>query len=395
MPRECPTLTSARNDRAKLHDFVSTNTAELIQRARQKVLARPWPPPSPVEAENGIPRFLDQLSETLRLEGSETPFAPGAMDSTATRHGRELLGMGFTVSQVIHDYGDVCQAVTELAVEKGASITAGEFHTLNRCLDDAIAAAVTEYGRLRDAATSNLEVERMGQLAHEMRNRLQTAVLSFDVLKAGRVGIGGATGAALERSLVGLSEIIDNTIAEVRLSAMPLRLVRLSLADFVAEVAVAAHLLAGHCDIRLTVAVVDPALAIDADRHLLMSAAMNLIQNAIKFTPAKGLVSIRTHGDDGRVFIEVEDECGGVPANGADLVRPFNDQGPPSKTGLGLGLSISHKAVSAIGGAISSRNLPGKGCVFTIDLPRAHTRREWSDEEAGGAQRPQVAASGE
>jgi signal transduction histidine kinase len=375
-----------------LHEFVTHNTAELIQRARNKVLSRPWPLPSAAEVENGIPRFLVQLAETLRLEQSETPFAPGAMDSTAARHGRELLGMGFTVSQVIHDYGDVCQAVTEMAIERNAPITAVEFHTLNRCLDDAIAAAVTEYGRLRDEATASLEVERMGQLAHEMRNRLQTAVLSFDVLKAGRVGIGGATGAALERSLVGLSEIIDNTIAEVRLSAMPLRLVRVSLADFVAEVAVAAHLLAGHSDIRLTVAVVDPALAIDADRHLLMSAAMNVIQNAIKFTPAKGLVSIRTHGDDGRVFIEVEDECGGVPGNGGDLARPFKDQGGPSKTGLGLGLSISHKAVSAIGGAISSRNLPGKGCVFTIDLPRAHTRREWNDEEAGGAPLPQLAA---
>jgi signal transduction histidine kinase len=388
-------MESDGNDRTMLHEFVSTNTAELIQRARQKVFSRPWPPPSAAEVENGIPRFLDQLSETLRLEESDISFAPGAMDSTATRHGRELLGMGFTVSQVIHDYGDVCQAVTELAVERGASISAAEFHTLNRCLDDAIAAAVTEYGRLREAANANLEVERMGRLAHELRNRLQTAVLSFDVLKAGRVGIGGATGAALERSLVGLSEIIDTTIAEVRLSAMPLRHVRVSLVDFVDEVAVAAHLLAGHRDTRLTVAAVDPTLAIDVDRHLLMSASMNLIQNAIKFTPAKGLVSIRVRGDDDRVFIEVEDECGGIPANGADLFRPFNDQGGPGKSGLGLGLSISRKAVSAIGGTISNRNLPGKGCVFTIDLPRAHTRREWSDEEAGGAQRPQAAASGE
>jgi signal transduction histidine kinase len=380
-----------------LYDFVRTNMAELIQRAKQKVLSRPSPPPSRAEVENGIPLFLEQLSETLRLETSEIPFAPGAMDSTAARHGRELLGMGFTVSQVVHDYGDVCQAVTELAVERGASIGAAEFHTLNRCLDDAIAAAVTEYGRLRDAATAILEVERVGQLAHELRNRLQTAVLSFDVLKAGTVGIGGATGAALERSLIGLGEIIDTTIAEVRLSAMPLRHVRVSLAEFVDEVAVAAHLLAGRRGIRLTVAAVDPGLAIDVDRHLLMSASMNLIQNAIKFTPAKGLVSIRARGDDGRVLIEVEDECGGIPTNGADLFRPFNDQGGPSKTGLGLGLSISRKAVSAIGGTISNRNLRGKGCIFTIDLPRAraHARREWNDQEAGGAQPPQVAASAE
>jgi hypothetical protein len=78
-------MESDGNDRTMLHEFVSTNTAELIQRARQKVFSRPWPPPSAAEVENGIPRFLDQLSETLRLEESDISFAPGAMDSTATR----------------------------------------------------------------------------------------------------------------------------------------------------------------------------------------------------------------------------------------------------------------------------------------------------------------------
>ena len=99
-----------------LHDFVRTNTPELITRARQKVLARPWPPPSATEVENGIPLFLAQLAETLRLEETRAPFSPGEMDASAGQHGRELLGMGFTVSQVVHDYGDVCQAITELAI---------------------------------------------------------------------------------------------------------------------------------------------------------------------------------------------------------------------------------------------------------------------------------------
>ena len=354
-----------------LHDFVSSNSAELISRAREKVMSRPWPRPSSEEAEHGIPRFLEQLSETLRMEESDTPVAPEAMDSTATRHGRELLAMGFTVSQVIHDYGDVCQAVTELAIEKEAPISPGEFHTLNRCLDDSIAAAVTEYGRLRDEGTANLEAERLGQLAHELRNRLQTALLSFDVLKSGRVGISGATGAALGRSLLGLSEIIDSAIAEVRLVAQPLRHGRVSVADFVDEVAVGAHLLAGQRGARLMVDAVDPALAIDVDRHLLTSATMNLVQNAIKYTPREGLVSIRAGARDGRVFVDVEDECGGFPESGADLFRAFATQGMADRSGLGLGLSISRRAVRAIGGEIRHVNLPGKGCIFTIDLPQA------------------------
>jgi signal transduction histidine kinase len=356
-----------------LHDFVSKNSAELVTRARNKVMSRPWPPPSAQEAEHGIPRFLEQLSETLRMEESDTPVSPEVMDSTATRHGRELLAMGFTVSQVIHDYGDICQAVTELAIERDAPISSEEFHTLNRCLDDSIAAAVTEYGRLRDRDAASIEAERMGRLAHELRNRLQTAMLSFDVLKSGRVGITGATGAALGRSLVGLSEIIDSTIAEVRLAAKPHRHDRVSLLEFVEEVAVGAHLLAEHRGVRLTVDAVDPDLAIDVDRHLLTSGAMNLIQNAIKYTPRDGRVSIRSGTRGGRVFLAVEDECGGLPQTGADLFRAFEDRGGADHSGLGLGLSISRKAVMAIGGEIRHENMPGKGCVFTIDLPRANS----------------------
>lgn len=64
--------------------------------------------------------------------------------STAALHGRELLALGFNVSQVVHDYGDLCQAITELVVELDAPITAQEFHLLNRCLDTATGAVRTD-----------------------------------------------------------------------------------------------------------------------------------------------------------------------------------------------------------------------------------------------------------
>jgi len=353
-----------------LHDFVSSNVDELIARARKMVLQRPWPPPSAAEVENGIPLFLDQLSETLRLEQTRTP---AAMDRTAAKHGRELLGMGFTISQVVHDYGDVCQVITELAIEAKASISPEEFHTLNRCLDDAIAESVTEYSRLKEAASANLEVERLGQLAHELRNGLQTALLSFQVLKAGTVGVGGSTGAVLGQSLIGLSQIIDNALAEVRLTATQPRRERVSLLAFVDDVAVAAHLHAEYRKIQFVVDAVDPALTVDVDSQLLALAVMNLLQNAFKYSRASGRVTLRTRSAQDRVLIEVEDECGGATGTEADAFRPFERLGS-DRSGLGLGLSISLKAVTANGGEIHRRDLPGKGCVFTIELPRAVQR---------------------
>ncbi len=66
---------------------------------------------------------------------------------TAAEHGEDLLRRGLTVDQVVHDYGDVCQVVSELTIEQHVKISGEEFKTLNLCLDDAIAGAVTAYAR--------------------------------------------------------------------------------------------------------------------------------------------------------------------------------------------------------------------------------------------------------
>ena len=74
---------------------------------------------------------------------------------------------------------------------------------------------------------------------------------------------------------------------------------------------------------------------------------------------------------DGHVQIEVEDECGGIPGRTDDSFKAFSDRRMHDRTGLGLGLSIARKAVKLHGGDIHVRNLPGKGCVFVIELPLA------------------------
>ena len=138
---------------------------------------------------------------------------------SATRHGRDLLARGFTVSQVVHDYGDICQAVTELAVEQNAPITTEEFHILNRCLDTAIADAVTEHARITAEARSTEELQRIGRVTHEMRNMLNTALLAFDAVKRGTVGVNGNTGAVLGRSLTGLRDLVDSALSDIRTAA--------------------------------------------------------------------------------------------------------------------------------------------------------------------------------
>ena len=140
-----------------LHEFLTSNRTEVITRCKNKAAKRFAPSEIPAPLDHGVPLFLQQLVETLRLE--ETPpchtVAPESTPSSteigrvAGLHGAELLRLGYSVDQVVHDYGDVCQSVTELAGEQDTEISAVEFGILNRCLDDAIAEAVTSFGHAR------------------------------------------------------------------------------------------------------------------------------------------------------------------------------------------------------------------------------------------------------
>jgi len=349
-----------------LHEFVTANRTELIERTRAKVALRPSPKVTDAELENGVPLFLDQLVETLAHATS----TQAAIGPSAARHGANLLRLGFSISQVVHDYGDICQAVTELAEERYATVTIEEFHTLNRCLDDAIAEAVSEYSRLRQRAWTDNETDRMGAFAHEMRNRLSTATLAYEALKGGRLGIGGSTAAVVERAHRGLRELIDNALAEVRIEAGKQHWERVLVAELLQEIEVDVSFEANQYSITPLVADVERGLEVSVDRAILTGALHNLLQNAFKFSRARGQVSLTTTANQARVCFEVEDECGGLPVqDGEDLFVAYSQNGL-NKKGLGLGLSISRKGVEAQGGTLRVRNLPGKGCIFTIEVPR-------------------------
>ena len=349
-----------------LHEFVTQHRAEIIARTQSKVGLRASPPVTEEELINGIPLFLDQLVEALSLNTSTQE----AIGPTAARHGADMLRMGYTIAQVVHDYGDVCQAVTELAEETLAEITIDEFHTMNRCIDDAIAEAVSEYARLRQRKQSDIETDRMGAFAHEMRNRLSSAMLAYEALKGGRIGIGGSTAGIVDRNLRGLRDLVDGALAEVRIESGKQSWERVLVSDLLEEVEVDASLHANQRGILLFVAPAPRGLEISVDRSIMTAALHNLLQNAFKFTHATGHVSLITTLRDERVLFDVQDECGGLPVSDPeDLFAPYAQKGE-NKKGLGLGLSISRKGIEANGGQLSARDLPGKGCIFTIDVAR-------------------------
>lgn len=351
-----------------LHDFLSANREAIIALTREKVSTRPAPRATPAELETGIPLFLTQLIDRLRTPAH--PASTAAIAEGAIKHGDEMLRTGFPVGQVVHDYGDLCQAITELAVDTKTSIGSDEFKILNSCLDDAVAFAVTEFGRQREQSVSDQGLEHLGTLSHELRNALNSATLAFSALQTGLIGTNGSTSTVIFRSLARMRDLLDRSFAEVRLKAGIHKRARVSVAALIEDVAIAAAVEASHRGLQFTVAPVAEDVTIHADAQILVSALSNLIQNSFKFTRPSGHVSLKTHATAERVQIEIEDECGGLPAGEIEhLFRMFEQRGA-DRTGLGLGLAISRQGVEDSDGTISVHDLPGKGCVFTVDLPR-------------------------
>jgi hypothetical protein len=212
-----------------LHEFLSSNREELISRCRAKVSQRSAPGATALELEHGVPVFLDQLVSALRDEElnparhAGISKAPASAKSRAGLHGKEMLQEGYTVDQVVHDYGDICQAITELAKLGNAPVTVDEFHTLNRLLDNAIADAVFSYAHHHERSAGDQDAEdlhqQLGTLADQQRELLDTALKALDALKVGNIGLMGATGTLLEDSLMKLRLLIDKSLPEIRLSS--------------------------------------------------------------------------------------------------------------------------------------------------------------------------------
>jgi len=205
-----------------LSEFLTTHRQAIITNSRAKVASRSAPRATALELETGVPLFLDQLIATLRIEKAPASGKPSdrQIGLSAATHGRALQEIGFTVDQVVHDYGDICQGITDLAIELNAPITADEFRTLNRCLDEAIADAVTAFVDERESAilgqATDLHV-RLGTFGEEQRRLVDVALQTFAAIQAGNLGSSGATGAALTATLTELRGLIDRALPELRL----------------------------------------------------------------------------------------------------------------------------------------------------------------------------------
>jgi signal transduction histidine kinase len=354
-----------------LHKFLTANREKILALAIEKTAGISEDRPTSAESERGLPKLYDHLVFEMKREarGSPKRSSKNYGPNTTGLHGKELSRLGYTVSQVVHGYGVLCQAVTEYAVTTKAAITSAEFSTFNLFLDVAIADAVagyTEHANIESAGST----KRIGILVHELRNSMTAAIIAHSMVKDGVVGTGGSTSALLGRNLDRMRDILDRSFTEVRMQndkAMDQRPVL--LIQIVGEVEATASMEARLRGQTIKVEV-GPRLQVYGDHHYLLSALSNIVQNAIKYSRQGATIRVRSQDTNKNIVLEVEDQCGGLPKGKAEeLFQPFIQKNL-DRSGLGLGLTISRQAIALHGGTLMVRDLPGKGCVFSITLPK-------------------------
>ena len=357
-------------------------SAQLAARVEDRVVVVPASP---------VP--IRVLSRRSNIDGVPLVIQIGRSEAAMRANLRELLLIlivGLPLAVAVAGFGGYALARRALApienmTERARSITA---ERLGERLP--VANADDEMGRLASVFNETLgrleeSFEQMRRFTADVSHELRTPLTSMR--SVGEVGLRGHRDETAYRAIIGsMLEEAD------RLSSLVNRLLTLSraetgqaqLARDVVDLERLADEVAGHLGVlaeeKGQSIVVDRRAQPEAlgDRLVLRQALINLVDNAIKFTPAGGKVQIRLSETPREAVIDVVDSGPGIPAEGrARIFDRFYRAGDGGGThGAGLGLSIAKGAVEANGGRLTLEASDATGTTFRITMPRqVHARR--------------------
>jgi signal transduction histidine kinase len=356
-----------------LHGVLKARRELLIACWTTKIRAAVSAPLTPAELLDQIPGFVDEIIAAVYPEAIPLPSTSG----NAEEHGAQRLRLHFDVSEVVREYGLLHECIIDIARDAGIEITLHDQQLIARWLNTGMAEAVAQYVKRRDQEQERQAAEHLGFIAHELRNPVAAARAALLRLRNRELAGGGRPVELLERSLRRVTDMIDNTLshASLKLGVVP-KPEALAISDLLHDIELDVDADAQARGVGLQISAAGCA-TISADPRLLRSAVFNLVHNALKFSHIGSTVVMSARADAKRATIEVADECGGLPPGKTeDLFTPLVQRGE-DRSGFGLGLAIARQAVEAQGGTIDVRNVPGTGCVFTIDLPASAAARNF------------------
>jgi signal transduction histidine kinase len=359
--------------------MISMRLVELLEQCHDEIVERwidraagrlaPRALPRPQLADH-MPGFLRELAAALRTAEGGPPGRLPERSPKSQQHGEQRLMLGIDIASVVGEFGVMAEVIWDLARERGVDISVDEIALLMRSINTGMRDSAEQYTNRRDKEQRELAAHHFAFLAHELRNPLQSARMALQLLEErGVVPLGNARN-VLDRGLLHIQELIDRALISMRLAAGaetgPREEIELGpmLRELAADSAIDRERRRQSLSLQVAEGVV-----LSCEPRLLRSAVGNLLRNAIKFSREESTVTVRVHRFEGRLVIEVEDECGGIaPERVSELFDPFVQAGS-DRSGFGLGLAIAKQAAEAHRGSLRVVNLPGKGCVFALDLP--------------------------
>jgi two-component system OmpR family sensor kinase len=248
--------------------------------------------------------------------------------------------------------------------------------------DEMARLAVTVNGMLARLEQSFASLHRFtADASHELKTPLM-------VLRAGveraliHPGVPGEILQSLDETLAQINqmaEMVENllTLARADEGRAPLAVEESDLRELVADVAETAGMLGEDAGVTAVHTIPSAPVRLAVDRHRIREMLLNIVTNAIKYTPRGGTVALSLEEDDESVTFTVRDTGIGIAAGDlphifdrfwrADPARSRTGQRP----GIGLGLAITKWIVEAHGGSIAVQSRPGRGSIFTVRLPKA------------------------
>ena len=353
--------------------FLREHRTELLERW-ERMVRENLPSESSLTREqlrDSLPLFLDEIVEGL--EGLSGKLVAEQRSALARVHGGQRQHLGRNIAELVREYGLFYETVAELWSELQTDPTATGLLELSKCLFTGAAEAVEEFAEREEADRRKQDLRHFSFIAHELRNPLGTALMMWNTLRC-EPALSERHKGVMDRSLSRVTHLVDETLFKARLADLGRDpVVQIEDVDVTRLLAEAEEDSSGDAELKGVALSVGDGSRKHArgDHRLLLSALTNLVRNAVKFTHPGGNVVLRARDEEGRVLIEVQDQCGGLPPGRAERLFEAFTQANQNRRGFGLGLAIAKQAVEAQGGTLSVKDVPDSGCIFVMDLASA------------------------
>lgn len=276
--------------------------------------------------------------------------------------------------------GSQALGVAAAAMVDGTYTSAGTLPSELAALDRKLAETSErlDESRRRERALEESRRELVSWISHDLRTPLAGIRAMAEALEDGIAGDDETVAryhSGVRREADRLAGMVDDLfeLSRINASALSLTLEEVSLSDLVSDAVASAAAVASAKGVLLEAGPYDDLPPVEGSVRELGRVLRNLLSNAIRHTPADGVVSVRAGVDGVGAYLEVSDACGGIPSE--DLPRVFDIafRGTAARTpgddgGAGLGLAIARGLVEAHRGDISIAN-DGPGCRVLVRLP--------------------------